>query len=260
LVVLAVLALRRAVFQESQPRSVFDAVDPLLPGSEITSADEGVGEITVQVSGEDEPVKVHIHRVRSMTVAWVNNCDESRSNARTFALKEFRHNLKPGSLMSSELIESQISRSLSGVLVDKQYLPDKVEEADLWVSVYGAIDGEISLDLLEEVFNRPGEQEWAEAVHSALTKMVGENATTIARGSLILDVGDARTTRVLWHATAMADILVDVSEEESDRRIKLAISEMLREFPCASPDVINNASQITNQPAPATTDDCVDSR
>lgn len=148
-------------------------------------------------------------------------------------MTQIRHNLKPGSSIVPEKFEARVRQALIETLAPRQFVPSESAAADICINIFGAIEDEISVEDLGGAFGSPDRREWTSAVETALTHGAGETVTTIARGSLVLEVIDPKSTQVLWHAAAMADIVVEVDDAEKYRRTQFAIAEMLRKFPPA---------------------------
>ena len=232
IVLLAVLGSGTSIGRAMLPQPVTDAVAKLLPWSRITDASAtATGEYQLQVSGNAQLRTVHVRRVHDMTTAWTFDPEAEFPQAGIFALTRFRHNLKPGSSNQSESFEARVRQALIETLAPKHFEPAESTPADICINVFGAIENEIAINELGNVFDRPDSREWPLAVKTALTHDSGEKVTTIARGSLVLEVIEPRSGHVLWHAAAIADIVVEVRDAEKYRRVHSAITEMLRKFP-----------------------------
>ena len=214
------------------PRSVTDAVSKLLPQALIRDATANVdGETIVLVGSQADPKTVHVRRRDGMTIAWTYATTTQFPHSGTFAFTSFQHNLKPGSTDTPAKVKARVQNALTDALAPKQFQPAERDVADIWISVFGALEGEVKLENIGEAFNEPDGHEWGTALRIALTHDSIDQATTFARGSLMLEVVDSRARHVLWQAVAMADIVVDVSESERDRRIREAIGEIFKKFP-----------------------------
>jgi hypothetical protein len=58
-----------------------------------------------------------------------------------------------------------------------------------------------------------------------------QDSLEYTEGTLILNIMDPKTRRVLWHASAESNIDVSVSTDEKDARIGQAVRRMLQQFP-----------------------------
>ena len=216
------------------PRSVTDAVSKLLPRALIRDATANAdGETIVLVGDKSNPKNVHVRRGDGRTIAWTYDAATQFPRSGTFAFTSFRHNLKPGSTVVPENVKAHVENALTDALAPKQFLPAERDVADVLIRVFGALEDEVELRTIGEAFNQPDGYEWGTALRTALQHdNVGETAT-FARGSLMLELIDSQTGRLLWEAVAMADVVVDVSEAERDRRTRQAIFELFAKFPPA---------------------------
>ncbi len=58
-----------------------------------------------------------------------------------------------------------------------------------------------------------------------------ESGPTFERGTLIVDIVDPQTRRLLWRGSASAEIDLEATTEEKDRRVDEAVKGMLEQFP-----------------------------
>jgi len=232
MILLAVLGSGTSMGRAMLPRSVTDAASSLLPWSRITDAiATGDGDFRLKVAGNAQLQTVYVRSVRDMTIAWTFDPAAESPQTGTYAFTRLRHNLKQGSKIVPEEFEARVRQALIEVLAPKQFYPADLPAADLCISVFGAIENEVAVQDLGAAFDRPNDREWTSAIATALSQNVGEKITTIARGSLMLDVVDRRSSQVLWHALAVASFVVELSDAEKYRRTQAAIAEMLRKFP-----------------------------
>ena len=239
IVVFAVCAAGTSAGRAFLPRTITDVVSKLLPGRIITDvAAPGLGEFQVEVQGKGQSRTVHVRRRDGMTIAWTYDVTASFPQSGTFAITALQHNLTPKSAVAPENFKARVQQALTDVLEPKRFQPAPPEIANMWITVFLAIEDEVTLETLSEAFNQPDGHEWGTALRTALQYDSVGDVATLARGSLVLNVVDSRSAKVLWHAAAMADIVVDVTQEERERRTRKAITEMLLWFP--RPNSISN--------------------
>ncbi|MCM2369442.1 DUF4136 domain-containing protein [Aporhodopirellula aestuarii] len=232
IVMFAVFASGTSIGRFLLPRAVTDVVSKLLPQSFITDAEAtATGDFILQVSGTQRLTSVHVHRGVEMTIAWAYDESIEFPQTGTYAFSSFQHNLKANSALKPQKVKARIEKALADTLTSKQFQTSETGAADIGISVFGALEKEVSLQAITETFDRPDDDEWREAIHTAMTHGRDEEVTTLGRGSLVLDIVDSRTKEVLWRAAAISNMLVDVSDTEKERRMGVAVSEMLRRFP-----------------------------
>lgn len=232
IMLLAVCASGTSLGRALLPRAVTDVVSKLLPQSFITDATAtDYNNFLLDVSGNSRLKQVNVRRCNGMTIAWTVDETQIVPQSGTFALISFRHNLNSDSTLVPEKVKKRVEIALADVLSTKQFQSADADLADLWISVFGALEDEVSLETITNSFERLDDLEWQAAVRTALSHVGVENAMKFGRGSLILDIVDSQTTEVLWRTAAIADMLVDVSDAEKERRTGVPIAEMLKKFP-----------------------------
>jgi hypothetical protein len=241
IVVLLVLASRTSIARAVLPRAVTDVLSKLLPSALITSAvSTAKDEFEIAVTTFAKPVLVHVRRSDGMTFAWTYDPDANVPENGAFAFTKFHHNLRPGSLVSPADVEARVRAPIEAALRPKKFLQADAEAADLHIGVFNALEDEVTIDTIDAAFDRPDGHDWAAALAAALQSgSVGETST-FGRGSLVVDVIDARTYVVLWHAVAIADIVVDAGPAEQERRTREAINGMLQHFPPSEQDIASS--------------------
>ena len=230
----AVFASGTALGRALLPKTVTDAVSKLLPYAFITDAvATDANAFQLKVKGSDRLKIVHIHRGSEATIAWTFDESQDCPPTGTYAFAEFRHNLNRDSNWSidPESIRIRIETALREALASKQFFPAPQNEADILVSVFAVIEDEVSVTSLNDAFERQNNTEWKKAIGTALKHDGIHNPTTLACGSITIDLFDSQSMRELWRAVAHGKIVMQVSEAERMRRTKLAVNEMLKEFP-----------------------------
>jgi hypothetical protein len=232
IVALVLVAAGTSLGRSLLPRVVTDVVSKLLPRARVRdAASTGVDEFAVEVTASEGPRTVHVRRSGEITLAWTFDTNAVFPKSGTFALTTFRHNLQPDSATSPVDVESRVRASLEAALQPKNFRPAGAEAADLKINVFGALEDEVTLDTIDAALEWPDGHDWPATLSAALQHGDAGETATFARGSLVLDVVDARTAKVLWHAAAIADIVVDADSAEQERRTLQAISGMLNHFP-----------------------------
>ncbi|MCA9212830.1 MAG: DUF4136 domain-containing protein [Planctomycetales bacterium] len=238
LVILLVFASTTDMGRMMLPNSVHDAVSKLLPNSWITEATVvDAGRFDVQVAGATRLKTVHVRRSGNMTIAWTFDKDQPCPQKGTYSFVDSDHNLTTASNAKPTPagIQARIETALDETLVKKDFHPVQRTEAGILITAFAAIENPVAVEALEDQLGRDDNTEWKAAVRTAMQHGGAKNPTTIANGSILLSVFEADKHRVLWRAAAIGKIAVDVSEAERERRIRSAVSDMLRQFPPAKP-------------------------
>lgn len=231
-VLLSLAASGTSIGRAMLPRPVTDVVSKLLPRALITDASaSGYGEFELQVHGAAHLKTVHVRHREKMTIAWAYDPTLEYAHTGTFAFSNFRHNLKPGSILQPAKIQARLQKALTEVLTPKKYQLAEPQSADILISIFGAIAEDITLAELGDVVERPDDHEWQQALIMAVGHDTDKEATVLARGSLVLEILEAKSMNVLWRAAAIADVALGVSDMEKQNRTSVAVAEMLKQFP-----------------------------
>lgn len=236
IVLLAVLFSGKSMSRLLLPRPVDEAVAKLLPRGLISdAAAKPSGEFQVQVKVGGKPQTVFVKRLAGATFAWAYDPTEECPASGSFAFTGLRHNLRSDSAISPTEVEHCIERALNDVMAAQDFQTAEVEEATIWIDIFGALEDEFSLDTIPEVFDESDREDWAAALRTALQHDNVGDVAIFARGSLLLHVLDSKSQRVLYRAATMFHIVVDVNEDERERRTREAITQMLQHFPPPKP-------------------------
>lgn len=213
------------------PEGVSDAVRRLLPRSLISDTNvNALGEIDVLVNQAGGKVPVHVRQHDGMTFAWLDNAAAEVPDHGTYAFSGWHQNVSPDSPIDAGRLKSRVEVSLREALATCGFTPAVAEAAAIEISVFVANEDVISLDTVSEAFNQPDSRQWATALQEAVQHDdVGQNRI-FARGSLLLDIRNANSDTWLRRAVAVADIFLDVSSAEKERRMRVAMTGLFHKF------------------------------
>lgn len=236
IVVLMFAASATSIGRAMLPDAVLDAAAKLIPqGIVLDGEANAYGEFQLQVKGATKLKTVHVRRTEEYTVAWTFDPTLKCPPIGTYALVDFRHNLDADSdsALAPERVQARIDAALADTLPAKQFSAVDAASADILVSAFAAIDDAVAVDDLMDGFQYQHNDEWKSAIRTAQKYGGANNPKTVASGSIMLYLLDASSRQLLWRAAAIGKIVVDVSDAERERRIRLAVAEMLKNFPPA---------------------------
>lgn len=213
------------------PEGVSDAVRRLLPRSLISDANvSGLGEFEVTVNQAGAKIPVHVRQHDGMTFAWIDNAEEAVPNYGTYLFSGWHHNICPDSPVDAGKLKSRVDGALREAMATCGFTRAGAEVSTIEISVFVADEDVVSLDTVTEAFNEPDGRQWATALQEAVQHDdVGQNLT-FARGSLLLDIRRTDSDAWLRRAVAVADIVLDVSPAEKERRMRVAITGLFQKF------------------------------
>ena len=230
-VVILLLGSQTSIGVAMLPEAVSDAVRQLIPRSLISDTTlSAQGEFDVLVNQAGGNIPVHVRQRNGMTFAWMDNSPINVPSPGTYAFSGWHHDLPVGSPINADKLKARIDVALQEALAPLGFTPASAESATIQISVFAADEDVVSLDTVTDAFNEPDGHQWATALQEAVQHdKVGE-FRQFARGSLLLDVTKTDSGVWLRRAVGVADIVVDVSLAEKERRTRIAIKELLHNF------------------------------
>lgn len=233
IILLVLVASSTSLGRAVLPDSVVDIASRLLPQAVITDAEANFeGEFRLQVRGAMKLKTIQVHRSQGVMTAWAFDPDVDCPQSGTFALYGFSYDIdEPGPAFDSSALERRVSSAVTEVLNSKNFTLADASTADILVRISAAFENVLPLDNLGSSLGHQGNREWQLALATALKHAEGSDGSTIAKGSLLLYLTDARTQKTVWRAAAVGKIVVDVGEPERARRVLAAVEGMLRRFP-----------------------------
>jgi len=140
--------------------------------------------------------------------------------------------------LDNSLLDSRIRKAVDQVLAAKGYEKQiaGTGTSDFWVSYHAAIMGRLNaMTIYEPYYDAtpvmlPNHQLAYNGPYSTWGR-----ATTFAdfydEGTLILDMADPKTRKLLWRGTMSSVVESFRSPEEKEQRIQTAIEKLLEQFP-----------------------------
>ena len=119
-------------------------------------------------------------------------------------------------------LDARVVGALVAELERKGYTAESAAP-DLLVSYAVALDAPLSEADLNEAY--------ADEFPVEVPEPPADQELSYHQGALIVDVVDAGSRKLLWRGAVMAEVGMDVSEEEKDRRVRLGVQILLSHFP-----------------------------
>lgn len=121
-----------------------------------------------------------------------------------------------------ELIHSQIVSAIEQELNTRGYVLSAGAEADFLVAYHAAVERQMHASAMYEDYGeRPG---WSWAIPTT-------QVTSYDEGTLILDLLEARTRKIVWRASLQARVDSDASPKKREKRIIKAVAKMMESLP-----------------------------
>lgn len=138
--------------------------------------------------------------------------------------------------IDNDLLDSRIRRVVESVLTGKGYQKQTAGTPDFWVSYHSAVVGKLDATTIREPYydatpiilpNRT-------IVYSGPASLWGQSTTFLSsydEGTLILDIADSKTKKLLWRGVMNSVMEYSRTPEEKERRARVAIEKLLARFP-----------------------------
>ncbi len=121
-----------------------------------------------------------------------------------------------------ELVHSQIVSAVESELGTRGYVVSQGAEPDFLVAYHLAVEHRIHTSTMYEDHGyRPG-WSWEQPM---------SQITSYDEGTLILDLLEARTRKIVWRASLQARVDSDASPEKRARRIVKAVAKLMQSLP-----------------------------
>jgi len=120
------------------------------------------------------------------------------------------------------LIHSQIMGAVEQELSTRGYVLSQGGEADFLIAYHVAIQRQMHSSVMYEDYGeRPG---WSWATPTT-------QVTSYDEGTLIIDMLEARTRKIVWRASLQARVDSDASPNKRKKRIVKAVAKMMKSLP-----------------------------
>jgi hypothetical protein len=121
-------------------------------------------------------------------------------------------------------LEGRVQRSVNSAMSERGYRRVLTDDADLIVAWHGALKNVLTDEEMRRSYLYA--QDWYESTEKSI-----ERATDIEVGTLVIDIVDAGTKKVVWTSQAQAELQRDRSVEESEKILQDAVAKMFEGLP-----------------------------
>lgn len=149
----------------------------------------------------------------------------------TFAWAEANEVVLDDPRLDMAAVDARIHRAVEDELIQKGYTLGSPAEATFLVGYHIALQGSLNTQALSDRYGYALGWTWG-TWDTRAGRMPGRgNDADFERGTLVLDIISASTKRLIWRASAQAELTLDVSDQEKQRRTREAARRMLERFP-----------------------------
>lgn len=149
----------------------------------------------------------------------------------TFAWLDEANTLPEDARVNRAEVEARIRRAVERHLGTRGYKLSSDGRPIVCVAFHAAVGGGLDAAAMNEQYWSWGygpDGAWGFGPNRTVAYEAGP---TFERGTLILDIVDPQTRRLLWRGSASADVDLQATTQEKDQRVDEAVKEMLGQFP-----------------------------
>lgn len=150
------------------------------------------------------------------------NIEQAIPESRTFDFDTKLFKINYSEEIDLAVIDTRVVTSLETEL-ERRGFNRATENPDLLVSYAVAMDSPISGSDFNEAY--------AEEFPIEVPEPEPDQELNYHQGALIVDFIDSASRKLLWRGAIMADVSMEVSEQEKDRRVRHAVHILLGHFP-----------------------------
>jgi len=130
-------------------------------------------------------------------------------------------------LLHNRLLATRVENAVDAELGAKEFRRIDQGTPDFKVGWHASLEGKVDVSTVNNYYGY-GHQSWGASGG-------GAHADTFVReykqGTLILDVVDARSNKLVWRGTAQAEVSMSDSTEKRESRIRKAVQKLFKGFP-----------------------------
>lgn len=122
----------------------------------------------------------------------------------------------------NSLLEQRVFRAVERELGAKGYVRDSSGKADFLVGYHATLDSKTSVTVLDNYYHYQP-YGWSRIPQTYVYEY--------EEGTLILDIVDAETRRLIWRGSARDEVSFSATPEQKEQKINEAVQRMLLTFP-----------------------------
>jgi len=221
--IIAVTKSGRSISRFLLTKDTSDMVKKTMPGAIVADATASVhGEIEVELVGHQGKLKVYRRSGLLIGVFVEESANIPKTGTFRFIARVIQDDLR----VDASAVDQRLKAAFTTSIAAKGFSPADSMDADVLVTLHVALEGSVDDAQIGDTYD----------YH--IPEMIGgqsdadsEQPTLPERASVIIDFIDPEVKKLIWRASLLTDIIVEVSDEERTRRTNEAIAEMLTFFP-----------------------------
>lgn len=175
-----------------------------------------------------------------LVVACLSGCDSMQirhdydpaadfSRLKTYAWMAAREGAVQDPRLDSSLLESRVQGAVDVELGTKGYAPETVgAQADFLVGYFATLDKKVDVSVMNDYYGYGPGPGWRYGYWGGPSSVYVDE---YEEGTLILDIVDAKTKKLLWRGSATDRVDLSSSPERKQERIRDAVRRILATFP-----------------------------
>ena len=224
IVVIVSVTGSRSISRYLLTKDIVDTVEKTMPGALVAdAAASSHDEIEVEFMGREGKMKVYR---RSGLMIGVFT-DDSGSIPKTGTFRFLAPRAIPDDpRIDASAVDQRFRAAFTTIIAEKGFMPADSMEADVLVTYHLALEGPVDDAQIGDNYG----YHIPEMISNRGDIAAGQ-ATLLERATLIIDFIDPSGKKLIWRASLLTNIVVEVSADERLRRTSNAIETMLTFFP-----------------------------
>jgi hypothetical protein len=140
--------------------------------------------------------------------------------------------------IDNPLLDAHIRNAVEDQLALNGFEKKGTEKPDFWIGYHAAIDRKLGAQTINHFYAYPPGWAWEHYRTPYVPPGMAITETEIFyydEGTLILDVVDPETRKLIWRGSAQAEVKYATNPEKRNERIKEAVRRILERFPPKKP-------------------------
>ncbi len=125
--------------------------------------------------------------------------------------------------VADPVVQARIRNAIESELLARGFRKTP-ENADCFIVYHAALTDHLSQTTVDDRYDNADYAEYTQNWEHGYTHEWQE-------GSLVIDILDSQTVKLVWRGSARAELTLDATDEEKDERVNEAVKKMLKKFP-----------------------------
>lgn len=167
----------------------------------------------------------------TLSVSYDYDSTADFSQYKTYAWLESKGKAHSDPRIDNDLLDGRIRRSVDAELGLKGLSRVPEPEADLLVGYHVTLDRKIEVSTVDSTYGYGRGPAWGRYGYGGRIDVPETRVDQYDEGTLLLDLVDRKTQRLVWRGSATDRVELERHPEEREESLRAAVKEMLGSFP-----------------------------